>query len=518
MLFPFAVLTAVIVVVVALIAGAGADTDKGDDGGVTVTTAVVPPATVPAGALRIGVGPAPSGRPLPGGFLGFSIEFTTLLAYAGSDPGALNPTFLQLVRNLTPNQSPSIRIGGDTTDWSWWPTPGVRKPPGVTYTITPDWLRVAHATAAALGAQLVPGIQFEADSSRVAASEANAMVKTIGSKYISAFELGNEPEVYSALGWYHTPAGVQVLGRPSGYTLAKYAPDFASVSQALPHDVPIAGPASGAPKWLAGVGPFLDANPRVKLLTFHRYPLSHCATDRSLPNYATIPNLLSPAASSGLADTVAAAVRAAHDRGRSLRIDELNSVACRGTKGVSDTFASALWVLDALFNFDRVGVDGVNIHTLVLSNYMPFTFTHDGGVWRAQVRPLYYGLLMFARAAPPGSRLLATSGGSSSGAVRTWATRAPDGTVRVLLINDSRRRTVAVAPPGRTGSGSATLMRLTAPSLNSKSGVTIGGQSFGSSTATGSLQGSGHVTALRSVGGRYVVDLPSASAALLMVH
>jgi hypothetical protein len=512
-----AAVTAAIVVVAVLIAGAGADSEMRDDASApTVTTAVPPPATIPSGALRLGIGDSPSGRPLPGGFLGLSIECTTLLAYAGSDPNALNPTFIQLLRNLNPDQSPSIRIGGDSTDWTWWPTPGVRRPPGVTYTLTPEWLGVAHATAAALGAHLLPGIQFEADSRRVAASEANAMVRTIGTKYLAGFELGNEPEVYAALGWYHTPAGVQVPGRRRGYDLAKYTSDFASVSRALPRNVAVAGPASGAPKWLAGVGSFLSANPRVKLATFHRYPLDHCAGSRSSPTYPTIANLLKPSSSAGLADSVAAAVRAAHARGRPLRVDELNSVSCRGTKGVSDTFASALWALDALFNLDRVGVDGVNVHTLVDSNYQPFTFTHDGGVWRAQVKPLYYGLLMFARAAPPGSRLLPTAGGPSSGPVRTWATRAPDGTVRAVVINDSRARTVAVAPP--SGSTSATLMRLTAPTVRSTSGVTIGGQSFGSSTTTGSLPGAGRVTGLRRVAGRYVVVLPAASAAMLTFH
>src|SRR5207248_793949 len=103
------------------------------------------PAKVPAGALRLRVGRTPTGRPLPGGYLGFSLEFTTVEAYSGSDPSHLNPTFLQLVRNLNPGQSPWIRIGGDSTDWSWWPVSGVSKPRGVSFTITPSWLRVVRA-------------------------------------------------------------------------------------------------------------------------------------------------------------------------------------------------------------------------------------------------------------------------------------------------------------------------------------------------------------------------------------
>ena len=97
----------------------------------------------------------------------------------------------------------------------------------------------------------------------------------------------------------------------------------------------------------------------------------------------------------------------AHAQHRQLRVDELNSVACRGRSGVSDTFASALWATDALFSLARAGVDGVNVHTLPDAAYELFAFSRHDGRWQAQVRPIYYGLQLFAQAAPPGARLLA---------------------------------------------------------------------------------------------------------------
>src|ERR1700722_8273186 len=41
-------------------------------------------------------------RPIPAGFLGLSMEFQALPAYAGTDPSAINPVFTHLVSSLSP--------------------------------------------------------------------------------------------------------------------------------------------------------------------------------------------------------------------------------------------------------------------------------------------------------------------------------------------------------------------------------------------------------------------------------
>ena len=99
----------------------------------TTLLAIAPataPATtpVPADAAVVSVSNAAFGSPIPAGFLGLSLENDAVIPYAGADPKALNPVFLQLVRNLTPYQSPELRIGGDSTDWAWYPVPGLTKP------------------------------------------------------------------------------------------------------------------------------------------------------------------------------------------------------------------------------------------------------------------------------------------------------------------------------------------------------------------------------------------------------
>jgi hypothetical protein len=154
-----------------------------------------------------------------------------------------------------------------------------------------------------------------------------------------------------------------------------------------------------------------------------------------------------------------------HRAGLVFRVDETNSVACGGKRGVSDTFASALWAVDALFSFARAGVDGVNIHVFPGAHYSLFQFGRAGENWTALVHREYYGLLLFARAAPPGARLLS---------------------VKVATANGGR-------------------------------GVTLAGQTFGTSTSSGSLAGQQRTLSLDTVAGGYVVSLPAASAALLTI-
>jgi hypothetical protein len=197
------------------------------------------------------------------------------------------------------------------------------------------------------------------------------------------------------------------------------------------------------------------------------------------------------------------------------RVAEMNSASCQGAKGVSDTFASALWALDTMFQFASVGVDGVNFHMLPGSNYELFTVSHNStGAWQAFVRPEYYGLLMFAQAFPPGARLLKTT--TPPGPVKAWATQSGDGGVRVTLINKdpNAEHDVSLSVSGATAAGS--LETLQAPSVSATDGVTLGGQSFGDETTTGTLP-QPSTTSLAPIAGTYTVPLPAGSAALLTI-
>ena len=144
----------------------------------------------------------PHTRPLPSGFLGLSMQYKAFEQYAGTNPKSLNPAFLNLIRQIAPDQSPVLRFGGDSTDWTWWPVPGMKKPPGVTYALTPRWLQIARAMNADLNSRLILGINLEAASVKLAQTEANALVNGIGKQSIAGLEIGNEPELYIAFNWY----------------------------------------------------------------------------------------------------------------------------------------------------------------------------------------------------------------------------------------------------------------------------------------------------------------------------
>src|SRR5579884_1738588 len=444
-------------------------------------------ASSPGPATPITVSAASAGQRVPPGFLGLSLEYSAIEAYAGTDPQTLDPMFERLVRNLAPREAPMLRVRGDSTDRTWWPSPSLVQLPGLKYAITDRWLAVTRALAGALRARLILGLNLEADSPELAALEARALLDGIGRRWVQAFELGNEPDLYATFPWYQTQGGLPVTGRPRDYDLASLIGDFNRFGAALPHRE-LAGPSLGAPKWTRQLGRFLSAVPAVRLVTLHRYPLQLCFTPRRSPRYPTVARLLEPASSIGLADSFAPYAAMARKQGIPLRIDELNSVSCGADRAVSQTFASALWALDTLFEMARVGIHGVNVHTFPGAGYGLFQIARTGGGWQAAVAPEYYGLLLFARAAPAGCRMLHVSG-AASGAVRTWATRAGDGTIRVVLVNSGglgRRLSV-----GATGArvGRATLTRLSAPRVRARTGVSLGGQSFGSWTRTGRLSG-----------------------------
>src|SRR5690242_15486623 len=83
---------------------------------------------IPAAGPVVSVNTAQPGRVIPAGFLGLSFEYWALENYAGSNPRAINPLFVRLLRQLVKPGAAVVRVGGVTTDQTWWPVPGMSTP------------------------------------------------------------------------------------------------------------------------------------------------------------------------------------------------------------------------------------------------------------------------------------------------------------------------------------------------------------------------------------------------------
>jgi hypothetical protein len=457
------------------------------------------------------VGPALPVRAIAPNFLGFSFEYPALQQMAGTDPNSVDPVFEQLIDNLTGGDPTLIRIGGISTDRTWWPVAGATRSPAAYYTLTRRRLEVAVALAYATNARLIFGVNLEADSSIEAAAESRAILTAVGRPLLAGIELGNEPELYGSK-WYYKRGGQEVFARPPGWDFQSYMSDYLHIAAALGH-VPLVGPAIGSYAWMPYLSQYLNAE-HVGLVTLHRYPLQSCGPSPGSPKYPSIANLLSLRASEALAEGLRPYVEIAHARGELVRNAEMNSVSCGYAHGSANTFASALWMLDTLFAMANVGLDGVNIHTYSTAADQMFLITRFHSRWLAYVAPEYYGVMMFAQAAPAGSHLLQVSGVQGISTVRAWATVTPSGQINVVLLNDAtdHPQDLIVRVPARRGA--PTMERLQAPSVQATAGVTIGGQTFGHWTASGLLKGPFRLVRFKSANS-YLVRLPAASAAML---
>lgn len=432
--------------------------------------------------------------PIAPGFAGVSIDYCSITRYAVAGP---NPILDQLLLGLAPDGG-VIRIGGDQLGQSCVgdPEPLLETPP-----VIRSVLEQTHERA-------ILGINFIDGDPRLVAPEvtalAGALDPTHPGKWIEAFEIGNEPDLYPrygvSLAWQQT--------RPLFWDYLKAFSFWAAIVRYAVHDptVGVAGPSLGrlGIPWIHGpftddFRAFMSGPARADPITFHTYGL---LSQAPCPNPAcpTIPHLLANGASHGVVAQIAPYAAWLRDP-QQLRVDETNSVTGGGIAGVSNTFASALWILDSLFEYARAGIAGINVHTFPSANYALFSGPRPGG-W--VVYPEYYGMLAFARTAPAGSRLLAVSpqgAAASMSSVKVWAVRAPSGGVRIVAINkDVVAHTILLRGAGVPYPKTATIAVLKAPRSRieaicpqplafagacAASGVTFGGASFGAADPAG---------------------------------
>jgi hypothetical protein len=463
-------------------------------------------------AVALNVAGATAGPPIPAGFVGLATEYWDVQKEVGSNPAKPDRAFEQAARNLAPYGGLSLRIGGDSTDWTWFPVPGMPQPPWVRWTMTPTWAAVTSRLLDDLHAHLIAGINMEADSVPVARAEIEEIRTTIGASAPVTYELGNEPELYSHFPFYDNAAGVAVLGRPPGFSYADIAAQWSRLARALPR-VRLAGPGYSGPRALPYVAQFLQATGRLSLLTVHTYPLksTRCEAGEHLQES----ELFDSQSLTGLAGALRGWVTLAHAHGVGLRVDEMNAVTCGGQPGFTGTLGPALWALNILPLYAADGVGGVNFQTRPYTAQNLIQTDHTPAGWRVYVQPEYYGLLAFAQLTPPGSRILRVP--ALGAGLLAWAVRTPAGQTHVVVTNvGSSAQSLALRVPGARGAASVRTLAAKSGGLLATGAVSLGGQTV--SPLSGALVGRAAAATVRALGGAYEITVAPASAEILTVR
>ncbi|HEY1501615.1 MAG TPA: glycosyl hydrolase family 79 C-terminal domain-containing protein [Acidobacteriaceae bacterium] len=464
-------------------------------------------------SLRLRLDPHKRGNAIREDFTGLSYEAAQL-----GDPDFFSPDNTELVgfiRRL--GKSGVLRIGGNSSEWCYWTPepasgsdmasrqedqgsvlqqalgPDLGHGPAKPRKITPAAVRNLRGFIDATGWKLIYGLNMGTGSAETAAAEADFVMRTMGEKLI-AFQLCNEPDLFFRNGL-----------RKSDYDFAQFAREwqhfFEAIRQKVPH-APFAGPDTAFNnEWLVPFAKQFKGD--VAFLSQHYYAEGP-PTDPSM----TIERLLKPnpklvAEFEGMAQTKA-------ESNLPFRLAETNSCYQGGKRDVSDTFASALWGADLMYQLASAGGAGINFHGGGYGWYTPIAGTVASGF---TARPIFYGMLLFAEAGP--GYLIDTQMENQQDAplVTAYGVSGDENLVKVMVFNKHDDRAVRVEIGG-AGTEGARALRLLAPRLDDTQDVTLGGNPVGPGGAWETAQ----EETLPAHDEGTILQLPPGSAALVSFH
>lgn len=424
---------------------------------------------------------------IPEDFLGFGYE-TSAVAQAGYFTDQ-NRALVQLYRNLS--HQGLIRIGGNISDHT-------RFEPGGVATVNPEErvtiinetsLKNLASFARATGWKVMWGLNLGTGSKEQAVQEAVAVDSALGAN-LQSFEIGNEVDL------------MRRYARDFDAYHAAYTDYKAAIRARLPHAVfsgpDVAGNFSFVEKFVAP-----EAGD-MKLATHHYY-----RGGASSPR-ATLQTLLTRDEGFDLRLDALHTLCTKHHL--DYRINEVNSFSGGGKPGVSDTFGSALWCLDYMFDLASHGCSGVNMETDInqhafISHYSPIVHDTNG---HCTARPEYYAMLAFAMVGH--GRLVKTTLPKSDINCVAYSTQSNDASW-VIVINKDFAKDAQVEFELNGRGGAAKLYRLMAPSIDAKDHVTLAG-SFVADDGTWTP---GNAENVRPTDGRLEIHLPHSSAALIRI-
>jgi len=457
--------------------------------------------------VRLSVRPDRLGNIISDSFMGLSYESAQL-----GDPGffsGANTELAGFMKRLGP--SGVLRIGGNTSEYCYWtsemeseaksggalqkpagpvgPDTGLKAPPSVK--IGPAAIRNLRDFLDETGWSLIYGLNMGTGTAKDAVDEADYVMDVVGAKLI-AFQLCNEPDLFYRNGI-----------RKANYDFAKFAGEWQEFFQAIRARVlnaPFAGPDTAFNnEWLV---PFVKRFKNDIQFVSHHYYAEGPPTDPSM----TVERLMKPNPKLEAEFAGMRSVRA--ESGVPFRLAETNSCYSGGKQGVSETFASALWGGDLMYELAAQGGVGINFHGGGYGWYTPIAGTRANGF---VARPIYYGLLLFAQAGA-GQLVEATFEGAQQAPLLTaYAVKKDTKTLQVAVFNKNLDRAVRMSMDAGGRIESASARRLIAPRADDATDVTFGAAPVGTSGAWSAAR----EERLALQDGKTSIALPVASAVLI---
>jgi hypothetical protein len=451
--------------------------------------------------------PGHPGKPFALGAVGLSVETAQL---STENLSMSHHALVALMKRLGPG---SLRLGGNSLDYSWWTSDDEKAPAWATSIITPSDLLHLRSLLVATGWRAILGVDLGHFEPTRAADEASVAEKLLGARLLG-LEIGNEPDSYGA---------TSVNLRPKTYSETSYIRELESYSTALHASVPgirVYGPDSSSESWL----PMVASDQKIDLaaVTQHYYPTMY-STSKGACKGTPVPtalDLLAPKVREEENIVVQLLVAAGQIAHRETRISETNTTGSCDANGGPETspvFASALWAFDWILRSASAGVAGINFHSNFglcgRETFSPLCAAGDAAAADGVVsaRPEYYGLLA-ARELENGRFIpVYMSSNDTASQLTAYAVRSRN-TVK-LAIDDLAPRDSTVAIIRIRGYSGATSERLAAPSIDATSGVMFGDASF---TTDGILRPM--ATKVREVAGVYRLTLAPESAVVVTLH
>jgi hypothetical protein len=348
-----------------------------------------------------------------------------------------------------------LRLGAASVDTTQWAPAGAGRTRGE---VAPSDIDALAGFLEQTGWRILYGVNLATSTPAAAAAEVSYAANAFGSN-LYGVEFGNECNEYP--GHYF----------PATWSLADFEALWeqfrAAVLQATP-DVLLTGPGSvtDISGWTIPFGERVT-KAQIGLLTQHYYRAngqSPSSTEvelvsKDLTLQQDLKILAAGAASIGVP----------------FRMTETNSFFNGGAPGVSDTYASSLWVIDHLFTLALGGASGANLHGGGNGNgYTPIA---DNNGIVIEARPEYYGVLLFTMAGQ--GSLVGTMVAAAGLNVTAYTIQSSDGALNIVVVNKEISQNLRLSIDCGRIMNSANLVAMSGPALDATSGVTIQGAGVG---------------------------------------